>query len=51
MRLEIEVTAGAGDDFPNTVIEAVNRGDSVYVSVAGEYGHLIVEEIEVMEED
>lgn len=51
MKLIITAEVGAGDDFLTTVIEAVNDENSqVYVQVAGEYGHLYVEEIEVIEE-
>ena len=41
------VEIGAGDDFFNRVVEAVNDDRSeVYVQIAGEYGHLYVESIE-----
>lgn len=49
--LRIETTTGAGDNFLATVVKAVADGGSVMVQVAGEYGHLIVEAIEVIEDD
>lgn len=52
MRLTLTVAIGAGgDDFLDRVIEAVNNQENVYVQVAGEYGHLHVEDIEKLEED
>lgn len=52
MKLVLTAEIGAGgDDFLATVIEAVNdENGNVYVQVAGEYGHLYVEDIEVLEE-
>jgi hypothetical protein len=49
--LRIETTVGAGDDFLATVVKSVADGDSVMVQVAGEYGHLIIDAIEVIEDD
>lgn len=51
-KLIITVSLGAGgDDFLDKVIEAVNNQETVLVQVAGEYGHLYVEDIEQLEED
>ena len=52
MRLTIEVSEGAGENFLRTVIDAVNdERSNVMVQVAGEYGHLIVEDIALDEAD
>ena len=51
MRLVIEVSEGAGENFINTVLSAVNdERSNVMVQVAGEYGHLLVESAEEVDE-
>ncbi len=51
MTITAELGAG-GDDFLTRVIEAVgNEKDSVYIQVAGEYGHLRIESVEDVKED
>ena len=52
MRLTIEVSEGAGNDFLDTVLAAVNdERSNVYVQVAGEYGHLVIESADLDPED
>lgn len=51
MRLVLTAEVGAGDNFLDTVIDAVSdERSNVYVVVAGEYGHLQVESIEEVDE-
>ena len=50
MRLTIEASEGAGENFLDTVLAAVTDDRSiVFVQVAGEYGHLIVESADLDE--
>lgn len=49
--LTMTVAVGAGDGFLDTVVEAVNNQENVYIVVAGEYGHLHVESIEDVDPD
>lgn len=52
MILKIEAAVGAGDDFLATVLDAVAKERSTaMIQVAGEYGHLYITEIEVIEDD
>jgi hypothetical protein len=50
--MTVTAEVGAGEDFLNTVLEAVNDDHyNVYMVVAGEYGHLHVESIDEIVDD
>lgn len=41
----IAVEEGAGEDYMVRVLDAIETDRSVYIQIAGEYGHLRVTEI------